>query len=509
MIEEPLTVLIADDEAAARRYLRRQLQDYDLDLEITGEARTGPELLEILADGAPDVLMLDIMMPGFSGLEALERLHGRYRDMRVLILSAYDRFDFARDAVRLGVEDFLVKPVRPRILRKSFIDCVQKVYRDRKRVARHLRMRERTSLAERVAQDDLVRGLLLEASGSPDHSVKDQLEDLGFPIPRALLVADVPRADGCDLDAVMAKWAGHGKLLWCLLRPGRAVVMLPPGNFGLVAEDLLSTLSEARGSQVRVAYTGAVDSTGELRDAYRSACIALNLAYVTDQQLVSVAQVKPEDGDACGVLSIEERLKSEVRSGSLEEAFSSLGELTREAVHQDPGFLEIELIAAVTSACEVACSHMAEPKKMLDLRNESIRDILQAGTPEEMVSISRECLARIFEHFRSMEDRKQRLVSAARAFIDDNVGTSLSLGEVAKAVYVSSYYLSRVFKEVCGQSFSDYLTSLRLERSKELLRHSDLSCGDVGLRVGYSSASYFSQIFKQRVGVTPSQYRDG
>ncbi len=383
MIEEPLTVLIADDEAAARRYLRRQLQDYDLDLEITGEARTGPELLEILADGAPDVLMLDIMMPGFSGLEALERLHGRYRDMRVLIVSAYDRFSFAPDAVRLGVEDFLVKPVRPRILRKSFIDCVQKVYRGRKRVARHLRMAERASLAERI----------------------------------------------------------------------------------------------------------------------------LNLAYVTDQQLVSVAQSEPEDGDVAGVLSIEERLKSEVRSGSLEETFSTLGDLTREAVHQDPGFLEIELIAAITSACQVACSHMAESKKMLGLRNESIREILQAGTPEEMVTISRECLARIFEYFRSMEDRKQRLVSAARAFIDDNVGTSLSLGEVAKAVYVSSYYLSRVFKEVCGQSFSEYLTSLRLERSKELLRHSDLSCGDVGLKVGYSSASYFSQIFKQRVGMTPSQYR--
>ena len=504
MPEEPLTVVIADDEVAARRYLRRQLQAYDLDLEITGEAGTGPDLLDLLGDGAPDVLMLDIMMPGFSGLEALERLHGQYRDMRVLIISAYDRFNFAQDAVRLGVEDFLVKPVRPPILRKSFIDCVQKVYRARKRVARHLRMRERATLADRAAQDALVRRLL------SDHDAKGQLEAMGFPVPRALLVADVPQAAGHDLDAVMAKWVGNRTLLWCLLRPGRAVVMLPAGEIVQVAEDLLSTLSGACASQVRLAYTGAVDSTGELRDAYRSACVSLNLAYITDQQLVPVAQAEPVDGDVRGVLSMEERLASEVRSGSLEEASRALQELTRVAVQQgdDAGFLETELVAAVTSACQVACSHMAEPKTMLQLRHESIRAILQAGTPEEMVRISRECLERIFDGFRSVEDRKHRLVTAARTFIEDNVGSSLSLDEVAKSVHVSSYYLSRVFTEVCGHSFSEYLTSLRLERSKELLRHSDLSCGDVGLRVGYSSASYFSQVFKQHVGMTPSQYRD-
>jgi len=121
-----LTAVIADDEPVARRLLRHNLIRFAPHVEIVGEASNGEELLQLLDHVAADILMLDIVMPGLNGLEFLAQFEAKTKGMEVIIISAYDRFDFAQQALHLGVFDFLLKPVRP----ADLVACIDRCEED-------------------------------------------------------------------------------------------------------------------------------------------------------------------------------------------------------------------------------------------------------------------------------------------------------------------------------------------------------------------------------------------
>ncbi len=513
VIDREITVLIADDEVAARRSVHRMLGDCSVQTRVVGEATTGPELLEKLEEEQPDVLTLDIMMPGFSGLEALRRVQEAGAGIRVIIISAFDEFSFAQDAVKLGVRDFLVKPVRPEEFCRSLQDCAEEVFAERRDIQRDENLRRRAETAQDRAQLSLIRDILADSDLLRD-DIAEQLSVLGVDVPHALILVDLPRDDRDQFETGLRDWSGRNGFMWCILRPGRAVI-LPHGSTEEsaknLARDLLHDLRESGEGEPRVAYVGPIDSLEVFPTAHRAACVALNLAFVNDETLreASLEDVVDDAGGLEEMLSLETQLKAEVRSGSLPDALQLLRDLTERAVYQrdEADFLAVELVAAMSLAAEVAGTYLEENEAILRLRNRCVGRILRATTPEAMVDTARECLKDMFASFRTHDDARQRLVTEAKRFIDEHVGKDISLSDVADSVFVSSYYLSRVFKLVCGQSFSEYLTATRMERARDMLRNSELSCGDIAARVGYSSASYFSHIFKEWEGCTPTEYR--
>lgn len=121
-----LRVILADDEPVARRLLRRNLCRSAPNVEVVGEASNGYELLSLLESVTADMVLLDIMMPGLNGLEAFKRLGRKAEELKVIIVSAYDRFEFAQEALNLGAFAYLLKPVRPSELKQSIRKCASK-----------------------------------------------------------------------------------------------------------------------------------------------------------------------------------------------------------------------------------------------------------------------------------------------------------------------------------------------------------------------------------------------
>lgn len=361
-----LQAIMADDEAVARRLLKRNLQRSAPYVEVVGEASNGYELLSLLEATKADILMLDIMMPGLNGLEALRQLEGKTEHMKVVIVSAHDRFDFAREALSLGVFDYLLKPVRPAELMATINKCALKI-------------------------------------------------------------------------------------------------------------------EEERAKEVSAAYVNLQVSSAESRLS----------------------------SDADEFFVLESRLVDEVKAGSLEGALELLKELVERAAFAacGNGFLGLELATVITAACKAAAEAAGASGRMLELRNLTIQKLVQAGTAHEMAEVAKNCLEMIFESIGSDGSGSQRLVLSAQAMIEERACENLTLADVAREVFVSPWYLSRLFKATCGVNFQDYLTSVRIDKAKALLRDTDMPCSTISQMVGYSSASYFSQVFKRSTGLSPAQFR--
>ncbi len=360
-----LRAIMADDEAVARRLLKRNLQRSAPYVEVIGEASNGRELLALLEATTADILMLDIMMPGLNGLEALRQLEGKAKDMKVVIVSAHDRFDFAREALSLGVFDYLLKPVRPNELMATISKCALKIEEER---------------------------------------AKD--------------------------------------------------VSAPYANF-------------------------------------------------------QVGTAKSRCSDADEFFVLESKLVNEVKAGSLQRALEVLKELVERAAVAacGNGFLGLELATATTGACKAAAELAGGSESMLALRNLTVQKLVQSRTVREMAGVAKDCLKMVFESIGSNGSCSQRLILSAQAIIEERACENLALGDVAREVFVSPWYLSRLFKATCGVSFQDYLTRVRIDKAKALLRDTDMSCKAIGQMVGYSSASYFSQVFKRSVGMSPGEFR--
>ena len=107
------------------------------------------------------------------------------------------------------------------------------------------------------------------------------------------------------------------------------------------------------------------------------------------------------------------------------------------------------------------------------------------------------------------EESSNDAIEAAKKYIESNYTDNITLEDVSREVNISSYYLSRIFKEGTGENFIDYLTGLRMDKAKELLATTQYSMKEICAKVGYSDPNYFSKTFKKNVGVTPTEYREG
>lgn len=229
-----------------------------------------------------------------------------------------------------------------------------------------------------------------------------------------------------------------------------------------------------------------------------------------------MSRVKPgfsvSDLSATGLDSlfdVESKLIEQVRTGSLDGVRKTLDKLAWEikdltSIH---GFLGLELASMTMRICKAAAEVTGASEDISELRNLAVLKMMQCETLTETMNVMISCLEGLFGHFEYDKLSTRRLVMSAKAIIEKRAHEKLTLSDVAAEVFISPCYLSRLFKTICGTSFQDYLTNVRIDRAKTLLRDTQMPCRAIGQQVGYESPSYFSKVFKQITGMSPTEFR--
>lgn len=527
-------IMIADDEGIVIDALKFIIEKNFGDSCAIEWAKTGRSVIELAESFRPDIALMDIHMPGINGIEAMKEIKKNNRNIIFIVVSAYDKFDYAKEAIGLGVMDYVNKPIDKNVIVSLLKKAMEKVDFERMKRSNDLLIREKLETVIPIIESGLIYSVLFQANYMEEaENFKNLLgiqEDKGYMM--VIEYGDTEK-DGHLTNAIGASvrmQSNYVRLRESIKEyfPGivgpmmaNAVIVFVPcatENLQNEYEERVKAIETARkmvhklrkdiDAQFRVGI-GTVKRLDEADISYTEAVNALrytagSVAHARD---LSAKNRYEEDYP----VRTEKKLFDLVQAGDAAGAVSEAGRffdwmLNR---HGDAEMdIKLKTLEFILQAETIAIKSGGSSYRFQD-RHDYLTILYDMKQYEELRSW---LLAKIREAARNVSGSKEKtsisLVEQAKAYIDSHYKDEISLDEVSREINISPYYFSKLFKEETGGNFIDYVTSIRMEKAKELLSTTDKSMKEICSEVGYSDPNYFSRSFKKNVGVTPTEYKE-
>ncbi|WP_130837570.1 helix-turn-helix domain-containing protein [Lachnoclostridium sp. Marseille-P6806] len=531
-------ILIADDEGIAIDSLTFIIHKaYGSKCELRS-AKTGRGVIETAESFRPDIAVMDIQMPGIGGIEAMKEIRRFCPDTVFIVLTAYDKFDYAKEAIELGVYKYLTKPLDRDVFVDTMNGAMAQIDREKERRSNTLRTWEKLETVIPLIESGLVCSLLLQESYGPEidqyRSLLDIRESSGFML--LIECGESEEAAGSASPAPMANPIGTGiRIQNCCTRIREIVkdyslrsvvgqimankipVFIPHSagepdyservRFIEQLRQMIQQLEDKTGARFRIGI-GTVKPIGEMRSSYQEALRSLH----SGTEAVSHADDLPV---ACEYeknypIELENTLFDQLRRGLIAEAEESAERFFAwmQSTHAgQENSIRLKALEFVLWGEHLAFEdggmglyRFTDRQDYLDIARSSPPDELRRWFVEKLTEAAAKIAGKT-------SDRTGSLVGRAKDYIDAHYHCDISLDDVSRELDISPYYFSKLFKEGAGLTFIEYLTTLRMNRAKELLSDPAASIRDVGQAVGYQDPNYFSRLFKRQTGQTPSEFR--
>lgn len=535
-----LRVFLAEDETIIRETLRDTVPWVQCGYTFAGEAADGEMALPLIQKLRPDVLITDIRMPFMDGLALSKLVLQEFPQMKVIILSGYDDFEYAQKAIGLGVERYLLKPITKSTLMGVLEEVREKIQGERAQQnyltqfhqeAQDYEQYARRRLFERIVGGQLSVPQIYEQAEKLDLDLRAQCYDI-------VLVSSMPERDaGAEAysepgarirDGLVAHFLKHPEYVLFRWNLASYAVLLLGDRDDMDrllrrCVDKVRSLYETYGPE-RKWYVAVGTPTQRLSTlpgcfeevsrlwAYRH---ILPEQHVFSTQTVSTLTGTGSDHDLSGLDMAKVNpavLTGVLHSASTQEISSFVDEYIlslADALESMP-FCQYLMLSARFTATQFAESLGTGQKDFLASLN-CLNMVGQRVSTDDLKRYLSDILLRAIELRDNLAGSQYKsLLKQAVDYIDKNFRREdISLNRVAKEVNISPNYLSAVFSQEMGTTFVEYLTAKRMEKARELLRNSDLRSGEIATAVGYKDSHYFSFLFKKTQGCTPRDYRGG
>lgn len=488
-----LKAVLFDDEFIVVKGLRESIDWAGFGIELAGTAGDGVSALALFRSVRPDLLLTDIRMPGMDGLQLIEAVLREAPETYCIVFSGFNEFDYVRQAIQLGVADYLEKPITIRAMENAIRKALGKIGAQRETLAIRRKWEDsRRELLEKATLDLLLLGADAEWKWREHFGAQ------------------------ADHVAAVTVFAGSGDFR-VPDRPEYETVAVRSGEERLAAvfhfippshdfRDMLA--QEAEHAELAVGGGRSYSDPAQARASCLEAKKALRSAlFLNMKGLVRFKELGAKLTAPSGLPEREEDIILCMRAGDyaglMERIDRFIAWIRAEKI--DPEVAEREMVKLLYLALEAAREGGAAALPDSFVPHVEIREMLAKGKMPEWF---REQMERIAD--RSRESRRTSGIASverARSFIERNLSRDLSLEEVAEHVGMNASYLSVLFKEAVGESYIKYVTRIRIERAKKLLS-AGMKVNDVSERVGYRAYRHFSEVFKRVTGFTPGQYRE-
>ncbi len=512
-------VLIVDDETIERKGLEKIINDNFSPILIE-EADNGRTAILKAEEFRPDIVFLDIKMPGINGVEAAKEIKKMNRNTHIFMVTAFDTFEYARQVIKYGVREYILKPYS----REEIIDPLKKVLheieQEKEKRTEEITLRDNYRRALSIVQSRVITSMLMNASNT-HNMIELELEET-FNKESFVMVFEFKKKNGtCD----------HQELREFISFIQSGLNRYFPNHF--VGEENM----------------GRIPILIQTDDKYNDQKNIKERALICGKQIISnIVLTFPDFQLSIGIGRLYDEVEKFVQSyheslyalSTIKHPFRChfYNQLTseKEDVHGKtyPYNLEKKLIEVVTSGLvddvpiqykdymDALVTYCINEKEVEEKVTEFLvllsRQIIDSGIS---ISINRNFLENnspfklqdelvtIANHIYSMYySQSKDILVIAKEYISDHFDKAITLEEVAEIVKLSPQYFSKTFKERAGCSFIDYLTELRVERAKELIRSNQKSVKEVCYHVGYKDPNYFSRVFKKYTGISPRDYKN-
>jgi two-component system response regulator YesN len=530
---------LVEDEIVVREGIRKNILWEQYGFLYAGDASDGELALPLIREIKPDLLITDIKMPFMDGLALIELVRKELPRTKIVIISGYDDFSYAQQAIHLGVEQYLLKPVVKEKMVEILIALRKKIETEQQQQEYLARFQQEAQEYETFSRrrffEQIVTGGLSVSEIS--ETAKTMGIDLNAPFYNIVLFSlsgagydgSAPESYTDALVAAQDKITQYivslPELILFRWNVTTYAVLIKGGQ-----DDITRRTSDCTGNiQGRCAMAGRdvdwyiacgtpVSRLGAIPACFAEASRILSYRYLCPEEHIlseaSIRNFRKKSGSetVTGQKEIDqERIRNFLSSGAGEEIDCFIDQLLQSAGEETVSlrlfcrYLTMTVyFAAVEYLDSIGCG--ADSFWPPELRPKD-----NVSTPEEARQYARQIMGQAIE-LRDRESKKQQrdLLIQAVGFIDEHYPEeSISLDKVARYVNISPNYFSAMFSQEFGQTFIEYLTGKRIGEAKRMLRKTDKRSSEIAFAVGYRDPHYFSFVFKKVSGCTPSEYRRG
>ena len=541
-----LKIFLAEDEVVVRETIKRMIPWEELGFELVGEAADGEMALPLLIRQQPDLLITDIKMPFMDGLTLARLAKKEIPGLKVVILSGYDDFNYAKQAIGIGVEDYLLKPITKNALIERLSEIRSRYEHEKTQKEYYEKFQREMQAYEKNSSRDFFEALV---GGSMDMmEVYKRAEKLGLDI-----VAEAYNVliftMNCDEDFSgqrdeYSSWEAESLELLENFFAGHSSAMLFRSNifsYGVLLKGQRETIEEntrACVDEIRkilsrqdgrrewfLAVGQSVERLSQIQKSYHTASRAFSQRYLYDENILYYdemetmehpgGQAETEDNaylQKVDVNALNPAILQKFLSNGLQEETENFVKDYFYAIGQEPmeslvfrNYFILNVRFSVISfikglGCDTNEMESADTEEVLAESGKNM---------ESAIAYAKKMISQAIEIRDQNSGNKNRsILKTAVDFIDSHyMDEEISLNTVANVANVSSNHFSALFSQNMGQTFIEYLTSLRMNKAKELLRCTGMRSSEIAGEIGYKDAHYFSYLFKKTQGMTPSDYR--
>ncbi len=414
--------------------------------ELVGKAQDGDEAVQLIARKMPDLVITDIRIPGKDGIYLLQHIQKHYTDIQTIVVSAYNEFNYAKEAIKAGSVNYLLKPIDPDELNAAVMTACER----------------KNSFGLQGTTGSEAPAVLAVLKTKTPHSLEDVqkaclhvpglfIEEIRPSLFCFLFGSHIASASLAELQSAVA-----GETLWgsAYKKPDDSMISMYQRALHLAADDL------------------------------------------TYRHLPSDQKAEDLDDKKIGILAL---------AGQVERIIQAMRRRTADALAEKISFQALSGVVShillVLQADEQMNYSVLE--KLEHEMNLHMVDLLYFSVEEVLEKAEAAIIAYCRETMRADNERKVLCEQVAN-LIRKNIDQDISLEEIAGLFYISPSYLSRTFKQLIGQTISQFTVQVRMEQARYLLENSDLKIADIAAKVGYTDPNYFSRVFKKFTGTLPS-----
>ena len=527
-------VFLVEDESTIRSTLRDTVPWGQLGYEFVGEATDGEMALPLIGSTHPDVLITDIKMPFMDGLSLSKLVLKEFPNTKIIIISGYDDFEYARQAIEIGVEQYLLKPITKANLMKVLREVKEKIEQEQEqrnyqaqfqRDSQEYEQFARRSFMEQVVAGKLSVQQIYEDAGRLGLELRAQSYCIALFSAMGETYSDTDARVREDLLGHFMKHPEYLLLRWNLTTY-MLLIMGEKSRMDSYIQSCIAAITNRYsvydGQKPWYAAVGmTAGRLSQLPECYEDVSRLWAYRYIQPDTHVLTSETVKTPGAGAASTDIEnfdvnkfnqEILLEIMRSAAPEEIPNIISEFLldiSEAVRSQP-FCHYVMLSTRFTAIQFVTSLGVKQEKLLegvtcqDLMEQTVEmQDLRRYMSEFLMQAVKIRIARSANQYKDILGRAVDYIDAH--FTDD----SLSLNMVAKEVNISANYLSAVFSQEMKSTFVEYVTSKRMAKAKELLRTTDKHSGEIALEVGYKDPHYFSFLFKKTQGLTTREYRSG
>jgi two-component system response regulator YesN len=535
------TIMIVDDEEWVRERLKSTIDWTKLGIRTVVEAEDGEHALKMMEEVIPDIIVTDIRMPVLDGLDFTKLVKKRLGDkVSVILMSGYNDFAYAQRALKIGASDYILKPIQEEDLIAVITRCLADIELVRAKDTEWLRIQEKLLKNDNLLKNEFFIKLVEGGFKSGD-SIVDQANENGFRLDwksYACIVIDIDQLEmlnednrGWDKELLqfsvvnicgeIVQNAGQGH---CFLNSDGEVICLVVSEVKeekevtrqttAMSETIRETCRRLLRYSVTVGIGNCVFRSEEIPLSFENAVKAVSLKRYFGKDKTYDLNNPDLPKIRLNYSALQQQLNAlvnHIKNGEEQQSLSTLGEMMLAIQTDNPNMYPVHLKLLYMDIINSIFKALPDSIRM-DFSEEIYQFFDNVDKIQSLQEVSlwlQNTIKNLLSVLKKQsESKRKKVVTVALQYIEEYYQESISLATIAGKLFHNASYFCKIFKEETGEPFQKYVMKFRIKKAKELLQNPVLKVYEVAKLVGYEDERYFTKIFKEFEGISPTQFRN-